>query len=359
MVNSLSTIDRLAGHVLVVGFEGTSAPPWVLQAADLGRIAGVILFKRNVVDVRQTAELLRQIEKPFDEPPLFAVDQEGGRVARMSAPVITLPPMRTLGAIDDPELTEKTGRLLGEQLQAIGFTCNFSPVLDVDTNPENPVIGDRSFGSSAETVIRHAIPFGRGLAGAGLLACGKHFPGHGDTVLDSHLALPRLSHSPGRLEAVELAPFRAACGELESLMTAHVVFEALDAERPATLSPPVITGLLRGRLGYQGLIVSDDLEMAAVREGWGVGESARLAVAAGCDALLVCSKEEWVDEARDALVSAAKHDTGFRVRLEEAAERTRRVRAAHPPRPAADPDSRVTALLEERGRELESVLASG
>jgi beta-N-acetylhexosaminidase len=247
--------------------------------------------------------------------------------------------------------------VLGAQLAALGINVDFAPVLDVDTNPDNPVIGDRSFGRDAETVITHALAFARGLAARGVASCGKHFPGHGDTDLDSHLALPRIAHDRARLDAVELAPFRAARGLVPSIMTAHVVFDALDPGVPATLSRRVITGLLREELGYDGVIVSDDLEMKAVFDRWGVAESAVRAIEAGCDLLLVCSRLELVEEAAEALVARASTDPSFAHRLTEAAARVDRLRAQVPSRPRTgdalarmlgDPD--VAALEAELAR---------
>src|SRR5688572_1439217 len=228
-------IAEAAGQVLVGGFPGTVPFEPLLDAAARGELGGIVLFKRNLGSPIEVARLVAAFDEkaPIDRPLLVAIDQEGGRVARLGRPVLELPPMRRLGERDDPELTRRAGRVLGGQLAALGVTTNFAPVLDVDTHPANPVIGDRSFGRDAETVTRHGLAFAHGLAAGGILACGKHFPGHGDTELDSHLALPRLTHAWERLERVELAPFRAACGDLQMIMTAHVVFEAIDADRPA------------------------------------------------------------------------------------------------------------------------------
>jgi len=301
----------------------------VLSALADDELAGVILFRRNLQEgPGGAADQIRRIASVARRTPLVAVDQEGGRVQRFRSPVLELPPMRALGQRDDPELTRRAARVLGGQLGAIGFNVNFAPVLDVDTNPDNPVIGDRSFGADPALVARHGVAFARGLRDAGVMACGKHFPGHGDTVVDSHFTLPMLAHDMERLEAVELVPFRAAAGEIDSIMTAHIVFRALDADRPATLSHPVITGLLRGQLGYDGLVVSDDLEMKAIADHYPNGEAAVAAIRAGCDLLLICATVGWLEEARVALTEAAKRDSAFALRLHDAAERVRAKRAA-------------------------------
>ena len=298
-----------------------------------GSIGGVTFFGRNIASYLQLHALISAIEWPQERPPLLAIDQEGGRVARLKTPIVKLPPMRALGRVGDPSLTKRAASLLGSQLRALGLTMNFAPVLDVDTNPNNPVIGDRAFGSTPETVVVHARAFAAGLAVAGILSCGKHFPGHGDTLLDSHLALPTVTHALERLESVELAPFRGAL-DFPAFMTAHVVFPELDAKRPATLSPDVVGGLLRREMGYEGVIISDDLEMKAVAKMHSVAESAILAIEAGCDVLLVCSDTDALFDAREQLAAKARQEVRFSARLNDAAERSLRLRRSAPPAPA-------------------------
>lgn len=340
------SLSAAAGQPLVAGFAAGPPPQTLLRALVAGELGGVVLFERNVGTPEEVAGLLDGLARaaPADRPPLLAVDQEGGRVARLGPPVLQLPPMRELGGRDEPERTRALGAKLGAQLRALGFTMDFAPVLDVDTNPDNPVIGDRSFGRDPRTVIRHGLAFAAGLEAGGLSCCGKHFPGHGDTDLDSHLALPRLPHDRARLDRVELAPFRAATGRIPALMTAHVVFEALDPGVPATLSRRVVTELLREELGYDGLVVSDDLEMKAVSETWGIPEAAVAAVEAGCDVVLVCSRPEACMQAHEALVRRAERDARFAARLREAAARSLALRRRFPPRPITDPEALRRAL---------------
>jgi beta-N-acetylhexosaminidase len=199
------------------------------------------------------------------------------------------------------------GAALAHELRACGVRWDFAPVVDVDTNPANPVIGDRSFGDDPELVGRLGAAMIEGLQQGGVAACAKHFPGHGDTELDSHLELPAVDHSPARLAEVELPPFRAAIAAgVASIMTAHVVVRELDDRLPATLSPSVIAGLLREELGFDGVVVSDDLEMKAVARGWSPGEAAVLAAEAGCDLLPFCSLHDAQVEGVEALVRAAE-----------------------------------------------------
>lgn len=323
------TLRTTAGQVLVAGYPEGGPPSPILDALADDSLAGVILFKRNLADgPHGAARQIRRLADAASRTPLVAIDQEGGRVQRLRAPVLELPPMRALGDRDDVALTRRAARVLGRQLAAIGFNVDFAPVLDVATNEDNRVIGDRSFGADPHRVARHGVAFARGLRDAGVLACGKHFPGHGDTVEDSHFTLPALLHDMARLDAIELVPFRAAVGEVGSVMTAHIVFRALDPDRPATLSYEVVTGLLRERLGYDGLIVSDDLEMKAIADHWSTGGAAVEAIRAGCDLLLICSAVERLDEAREALTLEAQRDDAFSERLSEAAARVGAARAA-------------------------------
>jgi beta-N-acetylhexosaminidase len=211
---------------------------------------------------------------------------------------------------------------------------DFAPVLDVDTNPLNPVVGDRAFGRTPEVVIEHALAFADGLHAGGVLSCGKHFPGHGDTELDSHLALPVLRHDRARLERVELSPFRAAAHRLPAIMTAHVVFETLDASAPATMSCVLIEQVLRKQLGFDGAVFSDDLEMKAVTERYSIEEAGIAALQAGCDLLLVCSDIDATARLRDSIVAEANRSTSFLKRLGEARIRAdglrRRIHALPP-----------------------------
>jgi beta-N-acetylhexosaminidase len=333
----VTTLARQVGQLLWCGFEGQTVPLPFGDRVAAGEVGCAVLFKRNLGEIAQILELTAALHAsaPADVPVLLAVDQEGGRVQRVRAPATVWPPMARLEeAGADADLAAAIGRGLGDELAVLGFDVDFAPVLDINTNPKNPIIGDRAFGATAETVIELAGGFARGLAAAGLIACGKHFPGHGDTSVDSHLALPRVDHDLARLRAVELAPFRAL-DWLPTMMTAHVVFAAIDATRPATLSPDVVGGVLRGELGYRGVIVSDDLEMKAIADHYGVPDAAEQALRAGCDVLLLCAREDWQLETFAHLVAIAEGDSGFRVRVEEAAARVAGLKAGHEVREVA------------------------
>ncbi|MCC6216341.1 MAG: beta-N-acetylhexosaminidase [Polyangiaceae bacterium] len=318
------------GALLVVGFPGTELPSAVAEDLRAGALGGVIVFKRNLptLEAAQALAAAARAAVPSGPPPLLAIDQEGGRVVRLPPPAFRPPPMREVGDTGDPEVARRMGRAIGESVAAAGFNLDFAPVLDVDSNPANPIIGDRSFGRDPERVARMALALAEGLAEAGVLACGKHYPGHGDTHEDSHLALPRVELDAARLYAVELLPFREAASRgLESLMSAHVVYDALDPGVPATLSRRIASELLRGELGFRGVLFSDDLEMRALADRMEVEESAVRAVEAGCDALLVCSDLALAGRAREALRARARVDASFAARGAEACSRVAALRA--------------------------------
>jgi beta-N-acetylhexosaminidase len=305
----------LCGQLLVGGFSGTELTQAFRDALGRGERGGAILFRRNLRgSLRDTAALNRAIVRaaPPELPPLIGVDQEGGRVTRLGPPVLELPPMRAFGRLYDVDLVARAGRALGAELAALGFSMDFAPVLDVDTRATNPIIGDRSFSSDPALVARMGAAFASGLQTAGVLACGKHFPGHGDTTTDSHLELPCVDQPATRLQAVEWVPFRdLRASTCAAVMTAHVVYPALDAAVPATLSRVILHDVLRTKLGFDGLVISDDLEMKAVADRMPIEESAVRAVRAGCDVLLICSSEELQSRAHVALVREAERDPRF------------------------------------------------
>ncbi len=342
------SLRKLAGQALIAGFPGPEPPPELLAAASRGELGGFILFRRNLGPPGAVAALNAQLAASFPAslPPWIAVDQEGGRVQRLGPPVLQLPPMRALGALDDVALTQEAALILGQQLAALGFNLDFAPVLDVDSNPDNPIIGDRSFGAEPERVARHGAAFAAGLEQAGIASCGKHFPGHGDAAVDSHLALPRCSHGLERLLQVELRPFALAHAALSAVMTAHIVFDALDPERPATLSRAALQ-LLRERIGFAGVSFSDDMLMKAIADHHDIGEASCEAVAAGCDVVLICDQPETCLAAHAALVRRAERSPELAARLREAAERSLRARQRHATR-ALQPQA-VLARLQALG----------
>ncbi len=344
---------RQAGQRLMVGFHGHEASADVKRMIHDYGAGSVILFARNVASPEQVADLVRELQAEaraagHDLPLLVAVDQEGGRVARMRAPWTEWPPLRALGRQGSEEMARKMGQALAAELHACGIRLDFAPVVDVDTNPQNPVIGDRSFGADPDLVGRLGAAMIRGLQGGGVAACAKHFPGHGDTDVDSHLDLPRVEHPRSRIEEVELPPFRAAIAAgVASIMTAHVLVRALDEELPATLSPRVV-GLLRRELKYEGVIVSDDLEMKAVAKRWAPGPLAVGAAKAGCDLLPVCATHDAQVESLEGLVKAVEAGDIPWKAMDEACARMRRLKETYL-LPWRDPDPRAARAAAGAG----------
>jgi beta-N-acetylhexosaminidase len=289
-------------------------------------VGGVILFRRNLATPYQLRRVIAELHGLASRP-LVAIDHEGGRVQRIGAPFTHFPPMAVVGATADEGLAERVGQAMARELASVGVDLNFAPVLDVDSNPENPIIGDRAFGRDPATVSRMAVSFMQGLHEGGVLSCGKHFPGHGDTSTDSHLTLPVVSRSRPELEEIELPPFREAIAAgVPLLMTAHVLYPALDPQHPATLSEAILLDLLRDRLGFRGVLVSDDLEMRAISDHWDVAEAAVATLAAGVDLLLICNDLTGAVAAAAAIEQAVLEGRLPEDRLTEAATRVRGVR---------------------------------
>ncbi|MCZ7416618.1 MULTISPECIES: glycoside hydrolase family 3 protein [unclassified Streptomyces] len=325
------TLLRDALAVLQPGFVGTDAPEWLLRRLDDG-LASVGLFGRNIASADQLTELTAQLRAVRPDV-LVAIDEEGGDVTRLEARTgSSFPGNLALGHIDDPELTRAVARELGRRLLGCGVNLNWAPSADVNSNPDNPVIGVRSFGAEPGLVARHTAAYVEGMQAAGVAACTKHFPGHGDTNVDSHHALPRIDVGLKTLGERELVPFRAAVAAgTKVVMSAHILLPALDRDRPATLSPAALTGLLRapadrGGLGFDGLVVTDAVEMKAIADTHGIERGAVLALAAGADAICVgggLADEDTVLRLRDALVRAVRDGELAEERLAVAAARVR------------------------------------
>ena len=325
----MSSIRREIGQLLIGSLPGTTVTPEFRSLSREFQLGGVILFKRNVEAPEQVAELSHDVQQVSQEVPLWvSVDQEGGRVARLKAPFTEWPPMAVLGRSGDEKLAARFARALAAELRAVGVTLDYAPVLDIHTNPKNPVIGDRALAEDADMVARLGVAIIRGLQDNGVAACGKHFPGHGDTSVDSHFDLPIVEHPPDRIRRVECVPFRAAiAADVAFMMTAHVLVPSIDEERPATLSRRIVHDMLREELGFEGVIFGDDLEMKAIASRYTVADAAVQAIAAGCDGLLICSgSPEPHAEALEALVHAVEDDRLPLKRVEDALRRQRRAK---------------------------------
>lgn len=310
-----------AASLLSVGFHGQSVSDDLRGLLARG-VGGVIFFARNVGSAGDVLELSREIKRAAGRSIVLSVDQEGGKVARLRAGFTEIPAMQVVGSTGSAPLTRELGRLMARELRTVGFDMNYAPVLDVDTNPDNPVIGSRSFGRTPALVSELGVALASGLQAEGVAACGKHFPGHGDTSQDSHRELPVLAHDLERLQRVELSPFEAAASAgIAALMTAHVVFPAVDALHPATMSRGVLTGILRERLAYDGLVVSDDLEMKAISDNYGIEEAVLVGLNSGVDHFLCCHTASLAHRAIDAVVRAVESGELSRRTLETASRR--------------------------------------
>jgi beta-N-acetylhexosaminidase len=299
---------------------------------DLG---GITVFGRlgNIESPEQVAGLAHDVRNlGMELPAWMGIDQEGGRVARLRSPFTEWPPMAVLGRSNDVRLAGKFAAAMAAEMAAVGISLDYAPVLDIHTNPKNPVIGDRALGETPEVVSQLGRVIIDELQRAGIAACGKHFPGHGDTAADSHHELPIIEHPPDRLRAIEFAPFKAAIdARVAFIMTAHVLVVSIDDEHPATLSPKIVQRILREEMGFDGVIVSDDLEMKAIADKYSPGEAAVLAISAGCDALLMCGAGgtgktvniELQATALEALIHAVEQDRLPLKRVEAALERNR------------------------------------
>ncbi len=352
------TIEQKIGQMLVFGWAGASKEEETTvndHAREIVRdaqVGGVVLLGRNIADdLAVTAATLGELQSLSREPLLIAADQEGGMVARFVDGVTVFPSNMALGATRDPSLAYKAAAATADELAAIGVNHNYAPCVDVNNNPDNPIIGTRSYGESPELCAEFAAQAVRGYQDRGVIACAKHFPGHGDTAIDSHLALPSVPYPRERLDEVELVPFRAAIAAgISSIMTTHIMFPALDPERPSTLSPAIITGLLRNELGFDGVVVTDCMEMKAIADVWGTPEAAVMAIEAGVDLVLVCHTRSTQQAAREAILKAVNDGRIPESRLDESVRRIsalkKRYRLAE--RRASDPQRLNTVL---RGRE--------
>ncbi len=351
--------------LLMFGFEGKSLPARLARRIRERTVGGVILFSRNVEDPRQVRDLCREIRAAAGRgrpAPLIAVDQEGGRVMRLTSPGFTrFPPARcySLFCCHASRVAEAVGEHMGTELRAVGIDINFAPVLDVDSNPDNPVIGDRALSTDPHTASELGISFLRGMRSRGVLPVGKHFPGHGNTATDSHVELPVVRSSRDTLRKRDLPPFRRAIrAGIPALMTAHVLYPALDRDFPATLSEKILRGLLRKQLRFRGAVFSDALEMKAITGRFGIGDAAVRAVSAGCDVVLVCRGEGNQEETTEAISRAWADDREFRKCAVMSTRRVFRLRRALPPAGSPSPAHRASLrqVGTRKARELSRLL---
>ena len=307
------SLDEKIGQLVIVGLDGYVNDENSTYLIEKYRVGGFVLLKQNVKDTEQLLELMNSLKKTnaANKIPLFlAIDEEGGRISRLPDDFKKLPSSGRIGQANDKRLAYQAGSLLAEMLKTIGLNMNFAPVLDINSNPENPVIGDRAFGASSELVTELGMEAMSGIKAQGIIPVVKHFPGHGDTDVDSHVGLPVVEASLSRLESFELIPFKTAIeNQADAIMIAHILLPKIDPNNPASFSKPIITDLLRKKMNFDGVVITDDLTMGAVVNNYDLGEAAVESLKAGSDIILVChdyEKEVRVIEAIKKAVETGK-----------------------------------------------------
>ena len=351
------------GQLFMVGFEGKSVSSDLAGFIREYKPGGVILFARNLESIEQIVELTNQLQACSPQSPLLiAIDQEGGRVSRLPETFTICPPCEVLGRCNSTELAYAAAATVAKELKAVGINMNMSPVLDVNSNPANPVIGDRAFAATPGPVCELGQATVSGLQDNRVVACGKHFPGHGDTTADSHKELPVVTAPRARLEEVEWPPFRHAVSHgVATMMTAHVLYRALDEHLPATLSPTIIGTLLREDMGYDGVVLTDDLEMHAIIDHYGIEDAAVRALLAGCDMPLICKDRNREVAAITAVEKAVANGTITRDRLELSLVRIARLkdRFLKPYRPVSISDAKLVVGCRSHRALLHAIRQAG
>lgn len=319
------SLDEKIGQMILAGVQGTTLDAQAKQMITDQKVGGIIFYANNVSTVPGTAKFVQSIKDANRSNPVpifMSVDQEGGKVSRMPETVESIPSNGKVGKTKDADLAQTMGKLLARQIQLVGFNVDFAPVLDVNSNPNNPVIGDRSFGSSASLVSQMGIAEMKGLRSEGIIPVVKHFPGHGDTSVDSHLDLPVVNKTEKQLAQLEWIPFEAAVKEhVEAVMVAHILFPKLDPDHPASFSDVIIGQHLRGKFKYDGVVITDDLSMGAIAKNYKLNDAAVATVQAGSDILLVAHSYESAKTIFDTLKSAVKSGKISESRINESVYR--------------------------------------
>ncbi|MFD0586592.1 beta-N-acetylhexosaminidase [Paenibacillus sp. GCM10027627] len=319
------TLDEKIGQLFIVGLDGTTMDAEAAGMIKQYKVGGFILFKPNIENADQTLSLLNELKSQNDANPVplwLSVDQEGGRVARLSPEFAKLPTAAAVGEMGSASYTYGIGQALGAQLSALGFNMNYAPVLDINSNPNNPVIGDRSFGTTPQAVKLHGMEMMKGINSQGVAAVAKHFPGHGDTSVDSHYDLPVVNKTLAQLKPFELIPFEEAISQgADAIMVAHLLMLELDKDFPSSISKKVIGGLLREELGYDGVVITDDLTMGGILDGYWIGEAVVAAVQAGSDLMLIGHDDNLQLEALNALRHAVESGKISEDRLDQSLHR--------------------------------------
>ncbi|MGQ0811445.1 MAG: beta-N-acetylhexosaminidase [Nitrospiraceae bacterium] len=359
VLSSMALREKI-GQLFMLGFMGTSVSKELAAFISEYKPGGVILFSRNLESTEQVLRLTNDLQKLSPHSPLLiSIDQEGGRVSRLPKDFTIFPPGEVFGQCRSYELAYAAAATIAGELRSVGVNMNMAPVLDVNSNPDNPVIGDRAFGTTPAIVCEMGLATLAGLQDNKVVACGKHFPGHGDTNADSHKELPVVDAPLERLREMELRPFRHAIENgLATLMTAHVLYQALDPQLPATLSPTIINTLLREDLKFDGLVLTDDLEMHAIIDHYGIEDAAVRSFLAGADVLLICKERAREMAAIRAIETAVLDGTITEGRLDVSLRRIAHVkqRFLHPYKPATLAEAKVIVGCDAHQALLDSIL---
>jgi len=329
------SLEEKVGQMILAGFEGRVAPDAAtLRMIREDHIGGVILYKNNIADTAKMTKLINAIKaanaKAGNAPIFVSVDQEGGKVSRLPAAYEKIPEAAVVGRTGDEGLAERMGNLLAREVRSAGFNVDFAPVLDINSNPNNPVIGNRSFGASAELVERAGLAVMRGMRDQGVISVVKHFPGHGDTAVDSHLDLPVLNKTADQLAKLEWLPFKAAIGQqADAVMVAHILFPKIDPDAPASFSKVIIGDQLRGKLGYKGVVITDDMTMGAIAKHYNLAEASVKSIEAGSDILLAAHGYDVEHNVYKALLSAVKSGRLSEARIDESVKRILTLKARY------------------------------
>lgn len=364
------SLDEKIGQMFIIGFEGLEPDDNLEEMIVENHVGGVVLFRRNIDNPEQLLGLVNSIKainagcngnsagngRPLSMPPLFiSVDEEGGRVSRMPEQLMELPGASSIGEINDTGLAYRIGGLIAAKIKAFGFNMNFAPVLDILSNLGNTVIGDRSYGKTPGVVARLGVQVMKGMSFEGVIPVVKHFPGHGDTVADSHIELPEVNYDLDRLKSFEMAPFKEAIGNnADAVMVAHILMKGIDPENPATLSETIITGMLRGMMKFDGVIITDDMTMGAIEKNYNIGDAALNSIIAGSDIIMVChghdNQKEAIDAVKAAVSGGALHESRINESVRRILELKRKYCLTDDPIGAVDVDGinrKIEALLAE------------
>ncbi len=319
------SLNEKIGQMFMVSFRGTTPNEDIKTMIQRYKVGGVILFKENITDMEQLARLTHQLQQlnPSNIPLFIAVDEEGGSVSRLPKEAAGFPALRELGERGNPKEAYRIGREMGNLLKKVGINVNFAPVMDVNNNPSNPVIGDRSFGNNPHLVKEMGISMMKGMQDAGIISCIKHFPGHGDTVVDSHDNMPVVKHDMEHLKQIEFYPFKGAAEEgADMIMTAHIKFPAVDPSGyPATMSKKILTDMLRKEWGFKGVVITDSMTMGAITKNFSLKEALIKSVKAGVDIILLPSETKLQQEGIAVMINAVRHRTITQKRIDESVYR--------------------------------------